>query len=56
MIRTKSTGKLYRIVVRSELGERYACAFEGMRVQTQDGQTILTGLVKDQPHLFGVID
>ena len=56
MIRKKRTGKVYRIVVRSELGERYACAFEGMRMQTQDGQTILTGLVKDQPHLFGVLD
>jgi hypothetical protein len=30
MIRTKGTGKLYRIVVRSELGDRYASAFERM--------------------------
>jgi hypothetical protein len=56
MIRKKRTGKVYRIVVRSELGDRYASAFEGMRMETQDGQTILTGLVKDQPHLFGVLD
>jgi hypothetical protein len=56
MIRKKGTGKHYRIVVRSELGDRYASAFEGMRMETQDGQTILTGLVKDQPHLFGVLD
>jgi hypothetical protein len=56
MIRTKSTGKLYRIVVRSELGDRYACAFEGMRMETKDGRTILTGELKDQPHLFGVLD
>jgi len=56
VIRKKGTGKDYRIVVRSELGERYACAFEGMRMETEGGQTILIGEVKDQPHLFGVLD
>jgi hypothetical protein len=56
MIRKKRTGKVYRIVVRSELCDRCASAFEGMRMETQDGQTILTGLVKDQPHLLGVLD
>ena len=56
MIRTKGTGKLYRIVVRSELGDRFASAFEGMRMESKDGRTILTGEVKDQPHLFGVLD
>jgi CheY-like chemotaxis protein len=47
---------VYRIVARSELGERYASAFEGMRMQTEDGRTILTGEIKDQPHLFGILD
>ena len=56
MGRTKGTGKLYRIVVRSELGDRFASAFEGMRMEMRDGRTILTGEVKDQPHLFGVLD
>jgi hypothetical protein len=56
MIPTKGTGKLYRIVVRSELGDRYASAFEGMRMESKDGRTILTGELKDQPHLFGVLD
>jgi hypothetical protein len=37
------TVKVYRIVVRSELGNRYACAFEGMRMETEEGRTILTG-------------
>jgi len=55
MIPTKGTGKLYRIVVRSELGDRFASAFEGMRMETREGQTILTGEIKDQPHLFGVL-
>ena len=52
----KRTGMVYRVVVRSELGERYASAFEGMRMETRDGQTILTGEVKDQPHLFGILE
>ena len=49
-------GTIYRIVVRSELGHRYASAFEGMRMETQEGQTILIGEVVDQPHLFGILD
>ena len=54
-MREKGTAKVYRIVVRSELGERYASAFEGMRMESRDGQTILTGEVGDQPHLFGIL-
>jgi hypothetical protein len=49
-------GTVYRIVVRSELGDRYAPAFEGMRMEIQDGQTILIGEVVDQPQLFGILD
>jgi hypothetical protein len=47
---------LYRIVMRSELSDRYASAFEGMHMETKDGQTILIGEVVDQPHLFGVLN
>ena len=43
-------------MVRSELSDRYASAFEGMEMETKEGQTILTGEVKDQPHLFGILD
>ena len=56
MGRKKDPRKAYRIVVRSELGDRYASAFEGMRMETEDGQTILTGEMADQPHLFGVLE
>jgi len=54
-MRDKGTAKVYRIVARSELGDRYALAFEGMRMEMRDGQTILTGEVEDQPHLFGIL-
>jgi hypothetical protein len=53
---SKGTGTVYRIVVRSELGERYALAFEGMEMETKDGETILTGEIIDQPHLHGILD
>jgi hypothetical protein len=56
MLRKKGKGTLYRIVVRSELSDRYASAFEGMEMQTKNGQTILSGEVKDQPHLFGILE
>src|SRR5687768_18605392 len=52
----EGTGMVYRIVVRSELSDRYAVAFEEMKMETKDGETILTGEVKDQPHLFGILD
>jgi hypothetical protein len=56
MMRKKGNGTLYRIVVRSELTDRYVSAFDGMEMQTKNGQTILSGEVKDQPHLFGILD
>jgi hypothetical protein len=53
----KGTGEtLYRIVVRSELGDRYAVAFEGMQLEAKNGLTILTGEVVDQPHLYGILN
>jgi hypothetical protein len=55
-MRKKGTKTVYRIVVRGELSDRYAVAFEGMQMQAKDGQTILTGEVADQPHLHGILD
>ena len=52
----KNTGTMYKIVVRSELSNSYAVAFEGMKMETEDGETILTGKVIDQPQLFGILD
>jgi hypothetical protein len=52
----EGTRTVYRIVVRSELSDRYAVAFEGMKMETKDRETILTGEVIDQPHLFGILD
>jgi hypothetical protein len=51
----RSTGTVYRIVVRSELNTTYAVAFEGMEMETKDGDTVLTGEIIDQPHLHGIL-
>jgi hypothetical protein len=56
MNRERDTAMVYRIVAKSELSDRYASAFEGMHMETEDERTILTGEVKDQPHLFGILD
>jgi hypothetical protein len=50
------TRMVYRIVVRAELSERYAPAFEGMEMEVKNGLTVLTGEVKDQAHLHRILD
>jgi hypothetical protein len=50
------TTTVYRIVVRGVLSERYAVAFEGLKMEASHGQTVLTGNVKDQAHLHGILD
>jgi hypothetical protein len=49
-------GTSYRIVVRSELSDKYEVAFEGMQMEAKDGVTVLTGEIIDQPHLYGILD
>jgi hypothetical protein len=51
----ESSGIVYRIVVREELSERFAVAFEGMEMKTTSGQTVLTGEIIDQPQLHGIL-
>jgi hypothetical protein len=50
------TRKAYRIVVRAEIGERFAAAFDEMDVRIGGGLTIITGEVVDQSHLHGILD
>jgi len=52
----RDAGRAYRIVVRSELSERYAAAFEEMEMETNSGLTVLTGKIIDQPHLYGILE
>jgi hypothetical protein len=46
----------YRIVARGRLSERFASAFEGMTLEAGPHQTALVGEVRDQAHLYGLLD
>ena len=46
----------YRISVRGRLTERLGSAFKGMDLEPGKGQTFLVGEIRDQSHLYGVLD
>jgi hypothetical protein len=46
----------YEIVVRGELGERFALAFSDMRLVVERGETHIVGEVIDQSQLHGILD
>jgi hypothetical protein len=48
--------KLYRIEVRGLLSDHFASEFDGMSLTTTHGLTVLEGEIRDQSHLYGVID
>ena len=49
-------GRRYRIVLRGRLGVRFESAFDGMVLEPGRGQTVLVGEVRDQAHLYGLLD
>jgi hypothetical protein len=46
----------YQICVRDRLTERLGSAFEGMTLDARNAETILTGEVRDQSQLYGLLD
>jgi hypothetical protein len=50
------TGGRYRIVLRGRLAGRFESAFDGMALEHRQGQTVLTGEIRDQAHLYGLLD
>lgn len=47
----------YRISVRGQLTQRLAAAFEeGISLEACGGKTVLVGEIRDQCHLYGVLD
>jgi hypothetical protein len=50
------TGGMYRIVLRGRLAERFESAFDGMALEPGQGQTVLAGEIRDQAHLYGLLD
>ena len=45
----------YEIRIEGVLGEHWAGWFDGLRVSSEAGETILSGPVTDQPALHGVL-
>ena len=45
----------YRLVVEGELSDRMQPAFEGLTLTRGDGTTTLTGTIRDQAELQGVL-
>jgi hypothetical protein len=46
----------YRITIRGRLSERFASAFDGMTLETADGETVLVGPIADQGQLHGLLN
>ena len=47
--------RVYRIVIQGELNSRFLGAFEGMTASEEKDNTVLTGPVRDQAHLQGLL-
>jgi hypothetical protein len=50
------TSARYRIVLRGRLSEHFQSAFDGMALEHGPNQTVLTGEIRDQAHLHGLLD
>jgi len=46
----------YRIVIKGELGPRYASAFDGMTLCAHNGETDITGPIIDPSHLQELLE
>ena len=46
----------YRVTVRGTVTDRFASAFEGMRVEPGRGTTVLVGTLQDQAQLYGFLN
>ena len=50
------TAGRYRIVLRGRLADRFESAFDGMALEPGPDQTVLVGEIRDQAHLYGLLD
>jgi hypothetical protein len=47
---------IYRIVVRGRLSDRFGGSFDGMMIEPGPAETALVGRVRDQAHLYGILE
>jgi len=45
----------YRMRVRGQLTQRFAASFDGMQIEPGSDTTALTGPLRDQSHLMGIL-
>ena len=45
----------YQMRVRGQLGQTIRSAFPSLQAQSEDGDTVLTGVLADQAALYGVL-
>ena len=50
------TPSRYRIVLRGRLGDHFESAFDGMALELGPNQSVLVGEIRDQAHLYGLLD
>ena len=50
------TTSRYRIVLRGRLSDHFEAAFDGMTLEPGPNQTVLIGEIRDQAHLYGLLD
>ena len=48
-------GRTYRLVVEGELSDSMGVVFDGMTLTCEVGKTVLTGTVRDQAELQGLL-
>jgi hypothetical protein len=48
-------GTVYSITVKGRLTERFAASFEGMTIAPGQSASVLTGAIRDQSHLMGIL-
>jgi hypothetical protein len=53
---SSARGQSYELVLHGEIGDRFGLVFEGMRLERVRGTTVLSGPVRDQAHLHGLIE
>ena len=48
--------RFYRIRIRGTLSDRFATVFEAMHVESEHGNTVLSGVCVDSSAVFGILD
>jgi hypothetical protein len=51
-----TTAARYEIRVEGVLGEEWSAWFDGLRVASDGGETVISGVITDQPALHGLLN